>query len=133
MPKRILDRLRRADAWAVDQARMGLLSALLLAAAACGGQQNAATITLSEFTIRPKGVTLKAGQPATLTLVNGGKVEHNLKLDPAVTDTPFPEVLKPGERATVSFVPKATGAFQYACTIPGHAPAGMTGTVTVGD
>ena len=133
MTNRILDRLRRADRWVVDQTRLGFLSVLLLAASACGGQQNAATITLSEFTIKPKGVTLKAGQPATLTLVNSGKVEHNLKLDPAVTDTPFPEALKPGERATVSFVPKATGAFQYACTIPGHAPAGMTGTVTVGD
>ena len=109
------------------------LSLLALAAVACGGQQNTATITLSEFTIKPKGVTLKAGQPATLTLVNSGKIDHNLKLDPAVSDTPLPEVLKPGERATVNFTPKTTGTFQYACTIPGHAPAGMTGTVTVGE
>jgi uncharacterized cupredoxin-like copper-binding protein len=107
------------------------LAALALVGVACGGQGNAATVTLTEFTIKPKGVQLKAGQPATLTLVNGGKIEHNLKLDAAVTDTPLPEVLKPGERTTVTFTPKATGTFQYACTIPGHAPAGMTGTVTV--
>jgi uncharacterized cupredoxin-like copper-binding protein len=106
------------------------LAVLTLVGAACTGG-NAATVTLSEFAIKPKGVQLKAGQPATLTLVNGGKIEHNLKLDPAVTDTPLPEVLKPGERATVTFTPKANGTFQYACTIPGHAPAGMTGTVTV--
>lgn len=130
MMKRILDRLRRADSWTVDQARMGLLSALLLAAAACS-QPNAATITLTEFQIKPKGVTFQAGQPITFTIVNSGKIEHNLKLDAAVTDTALPEVLKPGERATVSFTPKANGAFQYACTIPGHAQAGMTGTVTV--
>ena len=109
------------------------LAALALLGAACGGQPNTATVTLTEFTIKPKGVTLKAGQPATLTLVNSGKIDHNLKLDPAVSDTPLPEVLKPGERATVNFTPKATGTFLYACTIPGHAPAGMTGTVTVGE
>ena len=108
------------------------LAAFALLGAACGGQQNVANVTLSEFTIKQKGVTLKAGQPATFTLVNGGKIDHNLKLDAAVSDTPLPEVLKPGERATVSFTPKATGTFRYACTIPGHAPAGMTGTVTVG-
>jgi uncharacterized cupredoxin-like copper-binding protein len=33
--------------------------------------------------------------------------------------------------AVVTFRPKASGAFQYAGTIPGHAPAGMAGTVTV--
>ena len=109
-----------------------MLAGLALLGAACGGQGNAATITLNEFTFKPKGVTLKAGQPATLTLVNGGQIEHNLKLDPAMSDTPFPEVLKPGERATVTFTPKASGTFQYACSVPGHAPAGMTGTVTVG-
>ena len=108
-----------------------LLAGLALLGVACGGSGNAATVTLSEFTIKPKGVQLRAGQPATLTLVNGGKVEHNLKLDPAVTDTPLPEVLKPGERATITFTPKGSGTFQYACTIPGHAPAGMTGTMTV--
>src|SRR5688500_16752407 len=97
-----------------------ILGVLLLAAC---GQQNAANITLTEFQIKPKGVTFQAGQSVTITLVNSGKVEHNLKLDPAVTDTPLPEVLKPGERATVSFTPKATGAFQYACTIPGHSQA----------
>jgi uncharacterized cupredoxin-like copper-binding protein len=107
------------------------LALLALAGIACGGQPNAATITLSEFTIKPKAVALKAGQPATLTLVNSGKIEHNLKFDAAVSDTSFPEVLKPGERATVTFTPKASGTFQYACTIPGHQPAGMTGTVTV--
>lgn len=107
-----------------------LLGGLLLLAAC--GQSSGATITLTEFTIKPKAVALKAGQPATLTLVNGGKIDHNLKLDPAVSDTPLPEVLKPGERTTVTFTPKASGTFQYACTIPGHAPAGMTGTVSVG-
>lgn len=107
------------------------LAGLALLGAACGGG-NAATITLSEFQIKPKGVTLDAGVPATLTIVNSGKIEHNLELDPKVSDTPLLAVLKPGERTTVTFTPKAAGTFGYACTIPGHAPAGMTGTLTIG-
>jgi uncharacterized cupredoxin-like copper-binding protein len=107
------------------------IAALALLGAACGGPANAATITLSEFQIKAKGVALQAGQPATLTLVNAGKIDHNLRLDPAVTDATLPEVLKPGERRTVTFTPRADGAFEYACTIPGHSPAGMTGTITV--
>ena len=109
---------------------VALLAALTLGVA-CGGQSSAATIALSEFTIRPKGVTLKAGRPATLTFVNAGKVEHNFKLDPSVSDVPLLAVLKPGESTTVTFTPKSAGAFRYACTIPGHAPAGMTGTLAV--
>jgi uncharacterized cupredoxin-like copper-binding protein len=111
-----------------------VLAVAALAVAALGlacGQSNAATVTLSEFHIKPKGVQFRVGQPVTLTLVNGGKIDHNLTLDPAVTDTRLPEVLRPGERATVTFTPKASGTFEYVCTIPGHAPAGMTGTITV--
>ena len=108
------------------------VTALALFAVGCGGDRSAATVTLSEFTIKPKGVLLRSGQPALLTIVNAGKIEHNLKLDPAVTDTFLPEILKPGERATVSFTPKTSGTFEYACTIPGHAPAGMTGAITIG-
>jgi uncharacterized cupredoxin-like copper-binding protein len=111
--------------------RLAIAALCTLALAGCGGQANAATITLGEFTIKPKGVTLRAGQPATLTLVNGGKVDHNLELDPKAIDTPLLAELKPGERTTVTFTPKAAGTFQYQCTIPGHAPAGMTGTITV--
>ena len=102
----------------------------LLLLAACG-QSNSATVTLSEFQIKPKGVALTAGRPITFTLVNNGKVDHNLELDAAVTDTTLLAELKPGERKTVTFTPKAAGTFAYQCTIPGHAPAGMTGTITV--
>lgn len=98
--------------------------------AACG-QSNSATITLTEFQIKPKGVALKADRPTTLTIVNNGKVEHNLEVDPAATDSPKLAVLQPGERTTVTFTPKSAGTFTYQCTIPGHAPAGMTGALTV--
>ena len=116
----------------------GLAAALLLAAlaalTACGGPPaSRATITLSEFRIKPKGVDAVVGKPITITVQNAGKIEHNLELDPAVSDVPLLAVLGPGESTTVTFTPKAAGAFRYVCAIPGHAPAGMAGTLTVGE
>ncbi|HEV8636835.1 MAG TPA: cupredoxin domain-containing protein [Chloroflexota bacterium] len=115
----------------------GLLAALLLAAlaslTACGGLANRATITLSEFHIKPKGVDAVVGKPITITVQNAGKIEHNLELDPTVSDVPLLAVLGPGESKTVTFTPKAAGAFRYVCAIPGHAPAGMAGMLTVGE
>lgn len=39
--------------------------------------------------------------------------------------------LKPGGKAEWFFVPVQAGKFDLMCTIPGHAKAGMTGTITV--
>ncbi len=109
-----------------------LVTALLtLTGIACGGKTGAATVTLNEFNIKPKGVQAIAGVPMTLTLINSGKIEHNLELDARLSDQTTLAVLKPGESKTVTFTPKVAGSFQFVCTIPGHAPAGMVGTLTV--
>ena len=111
---------------------MVLMAAMLaLVSVACGGKHNAATVTLNEFTIKPKGVLAIAGSPMTMTLINSGKIEHNLEVDAKVSDVTALAVLKPGESKTVTFTPKMAGSFQFVCTIPGHAPAGMVGTLTV--
>ncbi len=39
--------------------------------------------------------------------------------------------LKPGAKAEWSFVPLRAGTYSLRCTIPGHAEAGMVGTLTV--
>ena len=102
-----------------------------LVGTACAGQQSTASIALSEFTIKPKGVQAVAGVPMMLTLVNSGKIEHNLEVDARISDQTTLAVLKPGESKRVTFTPKIAGTFPFACTIPGHAPAGMVGTLTI--
>lgn len=37
----------------------------------------------------------------------------------------------PGETATLSFTPLAAGSYRFYCAEPGHAAAGMVGTLTV--
>ncbi len=43
------------------------------------------TVTLTDFAFTPKAITLKAGMPAEITLVNKGKVEHEFMVYPAPT------------------------------------------------
>jgi uncharacterized cupredoxin-like copper-binding protein len=37
----------------------------------------------------------------------------------------------PGEAGHIEFIPEGTGTFEIVCTIPGHADAGMVGTLIV--
>ena len=41
------------------------------------------------------------------------------------------KLLGPGEEDTISFTPAAPGVYEYVCTFPGHAAAGMRGKITV--
>ncbi len=102
-----------------------------------------------------------AGQKVTVTLTNTGTLPkvamaHNFVLLKAGTDVPAfamaalshqdtgympPELadkvivasklLGPGESDTVSFIAPAAGIYDYICTFPGHALAGMRGTLNV--
>jgi uncharacterized cupredoxin-like copper-binding protein len=111
--------------------RVLAMSTLMLVALTACGQEGSTTIRLSEFEIKPQQFSVIAGRPLTLTLINNGRIRHNLEFDPAVTTSQLPTALGPGEKATISFTPIATGAFAYWCSIPGHNTAGMVGTLTV--
>jgi azurin len=41
------------------------------------------------------------------------------------------KLLGPGESDTITFTAPAAGTYDYICTFPGHALAGMHGTLTV--
>ena len=41
------------------------------------------------------------------------------------------KLLGPGEDDTISFTPTAPGVYEYVCTFPGHAAAGMRGKIVV--
>ena len=106
-------------------------------------------------------ITVKVGQPLTITLTNNGSLPkaamgHDLVvLRPGTDATAFvaaaakhpaenylpPEMadkvlratklLGPGESDTITFTPKAAGTFEYVCTYPAHYASGMHGTITV--
>ncbi len=41
------------------------------------------------------------------------------------------KLLGPGEEDTITFTPLVPGVYEYICTYPGHAAAGMRGQITV--
>ncbi len=132
------------------------LSALLLAA--CSGSESGAssnefTITVAnEFNFDPNLIIVTAGKTVTVTFNNSGTVNHTLNfLKPdADLDHLLEEIeegagehideelltdmhaIEPGHSETVSFTaPSEPGEYSFICTIPGHAEAGMVGTIKV--
>lgn len=86
------------------------------------------TVTGTEFAFAPSTLTVKEGQPVQLTFKNNGTYPHNLTIAQLGVAT---KTIQPGQEDTVTFTPTKTGSFTFACTVPGHADRGMTGTLTV--
>ncbi len=134
----------------------GSFFALLLAAAlsACGGGGDsgggaetgasgptALTFVGMDIAYDQTEVTAAAGQPIEVTFRNEGTLEHNWLIigtnatpeeateEDALAGTDM-GVLQPGEEKSIEFTLPA-GEYTYVCTVPGHAVAGMLGTLTV--
>ena len=106
-------------------------------------------------------ITVKVGQPLTITLTNNGSLpkaamahdlvvlrlgtdatafvtacsthaeENYLAPDQADKVLRATKLLGPGETDTITFTPKVAGTYEYVCTFPAHYAAGMKGTITV--
>lgn len=90
----------------------------------------------------PTPVTVTAGKPSefryvlskrtvpkgavTFTVVNRGKVRHNFRILGKKTKS-----LATGKRQKLTVTFRKAGRYQYVCTLPGHAAAGMRGTLRV--
>jgi uncharacterized cupredoxin-like copper-binding protein len=81
-------------------------------------------VAASEFKFVLSKKTVPAGK-VTFVVTNKGKVPHDFKIKGKKTKT-----IAAGKSTTLVVVlPK--GKFAYLCTLPGHAPAGMKGVLTV--
>ncbi len=105
------------------------------------------TIDMSEFAFTPKDITLEAGQPYILEVINTGKVKHEFtaedffrtvatrKAETAESEVKVPffteiEVFA-GKKADLYIIPLIPGTYILVCEIEGHFEAGMFGTITV--
>jgi uncharacterized cupredoxin-like copper-binding protein len=82
------------------------------------------TVTASEFKFKLSAKSAKAGSVA-FTVVNKGKLPHDFKIGGKKTP-----LISPGKSAKLTVKLKA-GKAAYLCTVPGHAAAGMKGTLSV--
>ena len=84
-------------------------------------------VTATEFAFSPTKITVTAGRPINLTLMNQGSVPHDLVIAEFGLHVEAP----PGSSSTVGFTPLGPGRYSIVCTYPGHAEAGMSGTAIV--
>ena len=97
------------------------------------------TVTLANNGTLPKAamahnfVLLKAGTDvigfasAAMTHAENGYIPPDMA-DKVIVSS---KMLGPGETDSVTFTAPAAGVYDYICTFPGHAMAGMRGTLTV--
>jgi manganese oxidase len=85
-----------------------------------------ATVELSEFALTPSALTVPLG--GSLEVTNAGSAAHNLMV--SGTDIASSD-LAAGESETLDLSSLEPGEYEVICAIPGHADAGMTGTLTI--
>jgi uncharacterized cupredoxin-like copper-binding protein len=81
-------------------------------------------VTATEFNFTLSQASVPSGN-VVFRVVNTGKIAHDFSINGKTTP-----LLTPGKSTKLTVTLKA-GTFLYICTVPGHAGAGMKGTLTV--
>jgi uncharacterized cupredoxin-like copper-binding protein len=87
-------------------------------------QTTAVAVTAREFKFTLSKSSVPHGR-TVFTLVNKGKIAHDFWIGGKTTP-----LVQPGKSAKLT-VTLSAGKLPYLCTVPGHAAAGMKGTLTV--
>jgi nitrite reductase (NO-forming) len=95
--------------------------------ASSGAASSAVTVAAGDLFFDPKELTIPAGTDAQVTFNNGGALAHDWALPDQNIGT---DLQNPGGTQTIT-VNLPAGDYQYICTVPGHAEAGMVGTLHV--
>ncbi len=85
-------------------------------------------VTASSFRFSPSDLTAQAGELVVVTLTNRDGVVHDWAVE-GVANVDVPA--RPGQTAKLRFVLDEPGTYGILCTIPGHAEAGMVGTLVI--
>ena len=85
-------------------------------------------IISEEFSFSPETIDVKSGQELEITLANHGALAHNItfKNKDVATDT-----IQSDNKTTVTASFSKPGRYEFICSVPGHANAGMKGVVVV--
>ena len=84
-------------------------------------------VVATDLRFDPATVTITAGDTVNLALVNDGAAFHDLTI-PALG---FMLDARAGEEASGSLTVDEPGSYDFECSVPGHAEAGMRGTLIV--
>ena len=90
------------------------------------GGSSTVTVSASEYKFAPSAINATVNGKIVVT--NDGTMPHNL----AITNGPTTPDISPGKSATLDLTGLPAGTYEVTCTVPGHAAAGMKGTLTIG-
>jgi uncharacterized cupredoxin-like copper-binding protein len=108
-----------------------LVSAALLMVAmqASGAEKVEVTVEAKTgFKFEPSTLEIPEGAEVVLTFKNSGVMAHNFEVPSLDVAT---KTIGAGKTETVTFTASKKGSYKFICTVPGHAPAGMTGQIAV--
>jgi uncharacterized cupredoxin-like copper-binding protein len=133
---------RRHQSLLIAAALAVVAMVLAAGASATGTAAKATTVKVvagkpSEFRFTLSTKTVKKGA-VTFNLTNGGNLPHDLKIcssskggtKNSCTGKATPQISKGGS-ATLKVTFTKAGTYEYLCTVPGHAAAGMKGVLKV--
>ena len=80
-----------------------------------------------DFKFEPSTITIASDEPVEVRFVNDGQNPHTFTLQ----DEGFEVKADPGQTASGEIPPLKPGAYEFICSIPGHAQLGMTGKLVV--
>ncbi len=96
-------------------------------AAAAATGSTALDISMIDLAFEPKDASIAAGTDVTINVTNDGVLPHNY----TVVNTEFATQTFNGGMSEALVVNLPAGSYMVECTVPGHAAAGMVGTLTV--
>lgn len=127
--------------------RIGLLVVImgLLLVACGGGTPDPVSLSFDggdDFMYSQTSATVETGTEVTVTMNNTGNLEHSWVLmddgidaatatDADALDGITTGNIPAGDSSTITFTAPEAGTYQFVCTVPGHAVAGMVGTFTI--
>jgi plastocyanin len=119
------------EAWfliAVALGGLALACGVMAADRAIESSAQPVQVASRDFAFSPVDVTITAGRPAVVSFRNDGTTFHDWEVE-GVANTDA--AARPGQTQRVRFTIDRPGSYRILCTVPGHAEAGMTGTLVV--
>lgn len=128
---------------------LAMLALTAVFATACGGENNEPAPAFSfdvtgndNFVYEPAALTVKASSQVTVNFTASGALQHNwLLVTPGIDPTTASDTdalagavtgeIAGGTSKSITFTAPEVGSYTIICTVPGHAEAGMKGTLTV--
>jgi Cu+-exporting ATPase len=86
------------------------------------------TVTARDVRFTPADLRVEAGQTAVLTFRNDDPIFHDWEVEGLAN---VDAGARPGQTRKIRFTIDQPGTYRIVCTVPGHADAGMVGTLVV--